>query len=41
MAPSADHVDKNGKFVDFISWNLYVQNMLAGVVENNWMLLDL
>jgi len=41
LAPSADHVDKDGKFVGFISWNLCVQNMLEGVVNNNWMLLEI
>jgi alpha,alpha-trehalase len=41
LAPSADHVDKDGKFVGFISWNLCVQNILEGVVENKWMLLEL
>lgn len=41
LAPSADHVDENGKFVGFISWNLCVQNMLEGVVEDNWMLLEI
>jgi len=41
LAPSADHVDENGKFVGFISWNLCVQNILEGVVENKWMLLEL
>jgi len=41
LAPSADHVDKNGKFVGFISWNLCVENMLAGVMEDKWMLLRL
>lgn len=41
LAPSSDHVDENGKFVGFISWNLCVENMLAGVVEDEWMLLEL
>jgi alpha,alpha-trehalase len=41
LAPAANHVDKNGKFVGFISWNLCVQNMLVGVVENKWMLLEI
>jgi alpha,alpha-trehalase len=41
LAPSPDHVDKNGKFVGFISWNLCVQNILEGVVSNKWMLLDI
>jgi alpha,alpha-trehalase len=41
LAPSADHVDANGKFIGFISWNLCVQNMLEGVNDGNWMLLEL
>lgn len=41
LAPSADHVDKNGKFVGFISWNLCIQNLLEGVVENRWMLIEI
>ena len=41
LAPSQDHVDENGKFVGFISWNLCIQNILEGVVENKWMLLKL
>lgn len=41
LAPSSDHVDKDGKFVGFISWNLCVENMLAGVVDDEWMLLEL
>ena len=41
LAPAADYVDENGKFVGFISWNLCLQNMLEGVVENKWMLLEL
>lgn len=41
LAPAATHVDKNGKFVGFISWNLCVQNILAGVVEDEWMLLEI
>ena len=41
LAPAADHVDANGKFVGFISWNLCIQNILEGVTENKWMLLEL
>ncbi len=41
LAPAANHVDENGVFVGFISWNLCVQNILAGVVEDEWMLLEL
>ncbi len=41
LAPAADHVDKNGKFVGFISWNLCIQNVLEGVTQDRWMLLEL
>ncbi|MEB8344731.1 trehalase family glycosidase [Flavobacteriaceae bacterium KMM 6898] len=41
LAPSDDHVDENGNIVGFISWNLCVENVLDGVVNDNWMLLDI
>ena len=41
LAPANDYVDENGKFVGFISWNLCVQNMLDGVVNHRWMLLEI
>lgn len=41
LAPAATHVDENGKFVGFISWNLCIENILAGVVDDEWMLLNL
>ncbi|MDR1762338.1 MAG: hypothetical protein LBR64_00060 [Dysgonamonadaceae bacterium] len=41
LAPAADYVDANGKFVGFIGWNLCTQNILEGVVDNKWMLLEL
>ncbi len=41
LAPAESYVDSTGKFVGFISWNLCIENVLAGVVENKWMLLDL
>jgi len=41
LAPSDDHVDENGKIVGFISWNLCVENILNGVVNDQWMLLEI
>jgi alpha,alpha-trehalase len=41
LAPAASHVDENGKFVGFVSWNLCVQNMLAGLCDDEWMLLEI
>ena len=41
LAPSADHVDENGKFVGFISWNLCIQNIMEGVLDDKWMLLQI
>lgn len=41
FGPSDDDVDENGKFVGFISLKLCVQNILEGVVKNQWMLLEI
>ncbi|NMH89709.1 MGH1-like glycoside hydrolase domain-containing protein [Flavivirga algicola] len=41
LAPSHDHVDKDGNIVGFISWNLCIQNLLEGVVDDKWMLLEI
>jgi alpha,alpha-trehalase len=41
LAPSSDHVDKDGKFVGFISWNLCIQNVLEGSTQDKCMLLEL
>jgi alpha,alpha-trehalase len=41
LAPAADYVDADGVFVGFIGWNLCVQNILEGVIENRWMMLEL
>ena len=41
LSPSADHVDKDGNYIGFISWDLCIQNMLEGVIENKWMLLEI
>ncbi|MDR1372958.1 MAG: hypothetical protein LBJ17_07595 [Dysgonamonadaceae bacterium] len=41
LAPAATYVDADGKFVGFIGWNLCVQNILEGVTEDKWMLLEL
>lgn len=41
LAPSSDHVDQDGKFVGFISWNLCIQNVLEGSTQDQWMLLEL
>ncbi|MDO6519344.1 trehalase family glycosidase [Zobellia galactanivorans] len=41
LAPSDDHVDENGNIVGFVSWNLCTENILDGVVNDNWMLLDI
>ena len=35
------YVDKDGKFVGFISWNLCFQNVMEGVLYDKWMLLDI
>jgi len=41
LAPADTYVDKEGKFVGFIGWNLCTQNILEGVTEDKWMLLQL
>lgn len=41
LAPAADNVDENGKFVGFISWNLCIQNVIEGITNSMWMLLEL
>ncbi len=33
--------DTDGKFVGFISWNLCIQNLLDGAVNDKWMLLEI
>ena len=41
LAPSDDHIDENGNIVGFVSWNLCIENVLDGVVNDNWMMLDI
>ncbi|WP_047245501.1 MGH1-like glycoside hydrolase domain-containing protein [Maribacter thermophilus] len=41
LAPSDDHVDEDGKIVGFVSWNLCIENVLDGVANDNWMLLNI
>ncbi|MCD6332608.1 MAG: hypothetical protein J7L89_04990 [Bacteroidales bacterium] len=41
LAPAADYVDQNGKFVGFIGWNLCVAQIMEGVLFDRWILLDL
>lgn len=41
LSPDDSHVDENGRFVGFVSWNLCIENILAGCVEDDWNLLEL
>ena len=41
LAPSAEDADKYQSFVGFVSWNLCIQNVLEGVNQDKWMLLEL
>lgn len=41
LAPSDDHVDEHGNIVGFISWNLCVENILEGLVNDQWMQLEI
>jgi len=34
-------VNENGKFAGFKRWNLCKQNVLEGVTQDKWMLLEL
>ena len=40
LAPTAEQ-SEGGIFTGFVGWNLLVQNMLEGAVENRWMMLEL
>lgn len=40
LAPTAKQ-SKDGKFTGFVGWNLLVQNMLMGVADNNYLLLEI
>jgi len=41
LAPAQDQADEYGENVGFISWNLCIQNVLEGVTQDKWMLLEL
>lgn len=41
LAPAAGYVDASGRFVGFVGWNLCIRNILEGVTEDRWMLLEL
>ncbi len=40
LAPTAAQ-SKGGVFTGFVGWDLLLQNMLMGVVDNNWMMLEI
>jgi alpha,alpha-trehalase len=40
LAPTAEQ-SKDGVFTGFVGWNMLVQNMLMGVVDGNWLLLEI
>ncbi len=40
LAPDHSYVDEDGNIIGFISWNLCIWNILDGLVNGNWMLLD-
>lgn len=41
LAPADTYVDANGKFIGFISWDLCIENLLQGIVEDKWMTLEI
>ncbi|MCF8715516.1 hypothetical protein JM658_11835 [Joostella atrarenae] len=40
LAPHDDYIDDKGNIVGFVGWNLCVENILNGVVNDKWMLLE-
>ena len=40
LAPTAEQ-SKDGVFTGFVGWNLLVQNMFMGIMENRWLLLEI
>lgn len=40
LAPTAEQ-SEGGVFTGFVGWNLLVENMLQGAVENKWLLLEI
>ena len=40
LSPADTYVDSEGRFVGFVSWNLCIENVLRGVCNNDWMMLD-
>jgi len=40
LAPAAEQ-SKDGKFTGFVGWNLLIQNMFMGIIDNKWMLLEI
>lgn len=41
LAPADTYVDEQGKYIGFIGWNLCVENILAGLVNGDWMTLEI
>jgi alpha,alpha-trehalase len=41
LAPDSTHVDKDGKFIGFISWDLCEEMILQGVVEGKWWTMEI
>ncbi len=40
LAPTAEQ-SKDGIFTGFVGWNMLVQNMFMGIIDGNWLLLEI
>jgi alpha,alpha-trehalase len=41
LAPDKSYVDKEGKFIGFISWDLCLEEVFQGLVDNHWNTLEI
>lgn len=41
LSPADTYVDENGRFVGFVSWNLCIENILEGLCEGRWNLIEI
>ena len=41
LAPDKSYVDKEGKFIGFISWDLCLEEIFQGLVDNHWNTLEI
>jgi alpha,alpha-trehalase len=41
LAPADSYVDKNGKFIGFISWDLCIEELFQGIIDGHWTTLEI